>query len=126
MTAQLARFCGVGALCLATATAGLAVLHDILGMYYLTAYITSFFLGNVLGYVLNGRFTFNARVHASGGARYLLLNITLLAINSVLMKFLVDGARVWYIGAALILAVTTTPISFLLHRKFTYSASLSP
>lgn len=120
---QLARFCGVGAICLATATGGLAALHDFAGMYYLTAYGISFCLGNLLGYLLNGRFTFGARVSASGGTRYLLLNGVLLGINTVLMKVLVDGAHVWYIAACLMLAVATTPLSFLLHRRFSYALS---
>lgn len=118
---QLARFCGVGAVCLGSATAGLAALHEFTGMYYLTAYAISFCFGNLLGYLLNGRFTFGARVSASGGTRYLLLNAILLAINTVLMKLLVDGAHIWYIAACLTLAIATTPLSFVLHRRFSYA-----
>lgn len=120
MVAQLSRFCGVGALCLAVTTAGLAALHDLAGMYYLSAYAISFCAGNALGYLLNGRFTFSARVSATGGTRYLFLNTILLALSSLLMKWLVDGLHVWYIGACLMLAAANTPTSFLLHRRFSY------
>lgn len=121
LATQLIRFCGVGAICLATATGGLIALHQLGGMYYLTAYVISFCLGNVLGYVLNGRFTFGARVSAYGGSRYLLLNASLLGVNTGLMKVLVDGAHVWYIAACLILAIATTPLSFLLHKRLSYA-----
>lgn len=121
MITQLARFCCVGAICLGSATAGLAVLHELAGIYYLTAYAISFCLGNLLGYLLNGRFTFAARITPSGGTRYLLLNATLLAINTVLMKVLVDGIHIWYIAACLTLAIATTPLSFVLHRRFSYT-----
>lgn len=123
MAGQLTRFCGVGATCLAITTFGLAFLHDVAGMYYLTAYAASFCIGNLVGYLLNGRFTFSASVSAFGGVRYFLMNALLLAISSLLMKVLVDGAHVWYLGASLLLAAANAPASFLLHRRFSYSAA---
>ena len=126
MAAQLARFCSVGVICLAVSTALLAALHDLAGLHYLVAFAIAFCLANVLGYVLNGRFTFTVRVSRLGGSRYILLNGSLLVINSLLMKALVDGAHVWYIGASLLLAVVNAPLSFLLHRSFTYTAAPQP
>lgn len=119
--AQLVRFCGVGVICLAASTAVLAALHDLAHLHYLLAYALAFCFGNVLGYALNGRFTFSARLTHIGVVRYLLLNCTLLVVNSMLMKVLVDGAHIWYIGASLLLAVVNAPLSFLLHRTFSYS-----
>lgn len=121
MAAQLARFCAIGLVCLMMSTATLAALHDLVGLYYLVAFGMAFCLGSVLGYILNGRFTFAARVTRLGASRYLLLNGILLGVNSILMKVLVDGAHVWYIGASLVLALATAPLSFLLHRWFSYS-----
>jgi putative flippase GtrA len=123
MAAQLVRFAAVGLICLAVSTAALAALHDLAGLYYLVAFGIAFCLGNVLGYVLNGRFTFTVRVTRLGLSRYLLLNVILLAVNSILMKALVDGAHIWYIGASLLLALVNTPLTFLLHRTFSYSAA---
>lgn len=119
--AQLARFCGVGLVCLAASTAVLAALHDFAHLHYLLAYAVAFCFGNVLGYALNGRFTFSTRLTRTGVFRYLLLNGTLLVVNSILMKALVDGAHVWYIGASVLLAGLNAPVSFLLHRSFSYS-----
>lgn len=121
MAAQLARFCAIGLICLMMSTATLAALHDLAGLYYLVAFGMAFSLGSVLGYLLNGRFTFTARVTRLGASRYLLLNGILLGVNSILMKLLVDGAHIWYIGASLVLALATAPLSFLLHRWFSYS-----
>lgn len=118
---QLTRFCGVGLVCLALSTSALAALHDFLGLHYLLAFGVSFCLGNALGYALNGCFTFSTRLTRAGVCRYLLLNGALLVINSILMKVLVDGLHIWYIGAALLLAALNAPASFLLHRSFSYS-----
>lgn len=123
MAAQLARFGAVGVVCLVVSTATLAALHDLAGLYYLVAFGIAFCVGNILGYLLNGRFTFTVRVTRLGASRYLLLNGTLLAVNSLLMKALVDGAHVWYIGASLVLALVNMPLSFLLHRTFSYAAA---
>lgn len=122
MAAQLARFCAIGLICLVVSTSTLAALHDLAGLYYLVAFGIAFCVGSILGYALNGRFTFTARITRLGASRYLLLNGILLAVNSILMKALVDGAHIWYIGASLLLAVLNTPMSFLLHRSFSYSA----
>ena len=118
---QLARFCGVGLICLVVSTSILATLHELADVYYLLAYVIAFCAGNVLGYVLNGRFTFSTRLTRAGVFRYLLLNATLLVVNSILMKALVDGIHMWYIGASLLLAALNAPMSFLLHRSFSYS-----
>ena len=120
---QLARFGAVGVICLAASTGTLAALHDLAGLYYLVAFGIAFCVGNVLGYLLNGRFTFTVRATRLGASRYILLNTILLIVNSMLMKVLVDGAHIWYIGASLMLAAVNTPMSFLVHRTFSYSAS---
>lgn len=121
MIKQLVRFSAVGLICLTVSTSTLAALHDLAGLYYLVAFAIAFCVGSILGYVLNGLFTFTVRVTRLGASRYILLNGILLAINSLLMKVLVDGAHLWYIGASLLLAVVNTPMSFLLHRAFSYA-----
>lgn len=118
--AQLARFCGVGGLCLVVSTAALAALRDLVGLYYLVAFVIAFCLGHVMGYLLNGRYTFSVRASRVGGSRYLLLNGLFLAVNSLLLKLLVDGAHMWYIGASLLLAAANAPVSFLVHRAYSY------
>ena len=118
--AQLARFGAIGGLCLLASTAALAALRDLAGLYYLVAFAISFCLGHVMGYLLNGRYTFSVRASRAGVSRYLLLNGLFLAVNSLLLKLLVDGAHMWYIGASLLLAAGNAPVSFLVHRAYSY------
>jgi putative flippase GtrA len=118
---QLARFCAVGVTCLILGLAVLAGLHDLAGVNYLVAYVAAFILGNVAGYLLNARFTFFAgSVDHAGAARYLLVNVALLCVNTAALKLLVDGLRMWYLAAAILLAAVSAPISFLAQRLITY------
>jgi putative flippase GtrA len=98
----------------------LAGLGELAGMNYLIAYGTSFITSNVAGYMLNARFTFDVRSDHAGAARYMAVNLTLLCINTALMKLLVDVLGIWYITAAIILAAANAPIGFLAQRLFTY------
>ena len=118
---QLLRFCAVGLTCLGLSLAVLAGLHELAGLNYLIAYVASFIAGNIVGYLLNARFTFSiGAVSHSGAARYMLVNATLLGANTVALRFLVGGLHVWYLGAAILLAAINTPASFLAQRIVTY------
>lgn len=119
---ELARFCTVGLLCFAAGTALLAVLHELAGLHYLLAFGIAFVSSNLLGYLLNGRFTFAERVapDRTGAARYLLVNALLLATSAVLMRLLVERLHVWYITATFIIAAINAPVSFLTQRVITY------
>lgn len=118
---QLARFGTVGLLCFALGLIVLVALHGLAGLNYLVAYAASFIITNSAGYLLNARFTFAAgSVDRAGAVRYMLVNAALLGINTVALKLLVDGLGMWYVAAAVILAVVNTPISFLGHRRITY------
>ena len=99
----------------------LAALHSLAGVNYLLAYAASFIVGNVLGYLLNARFTFSVRsVSHTGAARYMLVNATLLCVNTAALKLLVGGLHLWYIAAAILLAAINAPVSFLAQRLVTY------
>lgn len=118
---QLARFCVVGIICLALGLTVLAAMHDLAGVDYLVAYVTAFILGNLAGYLLNARFTFFAGcVDHAGAARYLLVNVVLLCVNTVALKLLVDGLQMWYLAAAILLAAVNAPVSFAAQRVITY------
>jgi putative flippase GtrA len=118
---QLARFCVVGAICLALGLAVLAGLRDLAGCNYLLAYVVAFVCGNITGYLLNARFTFFAgSVNHAGAARYLLVNTLLLCACTAALKLLVDDLRMWYLAAALLLAVVNAPVSFIAQRVITY------
>lgn len=117
----LARFCAVGLLCFIVGLGVLVGLHELLGVYYLIAYAAAFFVTNSFGYLLNGRYAFRApRVDRAGALRYMTVNAGLLAINSLLLRILVENFHLWYLTGTLILAAVNTPISFVAHGVLSY------
>ena len=123
--AQLLRFGAVGVTCLGLSAAVLVGLHAFAGVNYLLAYAASFIAGNIAGYLLNARFTFAVRaVSHLGAARYMLVNATLLGVNTCTLDFLVERMHMWYLAAAVLLGVLNTPVSFLAQRFVTYRTSV--
>jgi putative flippase GtrA len=121
---QLLRFCLVGLACLAFSVAALAGLHEFVGMNYLLAYVITFVLANILGYLLNARFTFTIQSPSNSGAvRYMLVNATLLGFNTVALDILVSRLHMWYIAAAILLAAFNAPASFVAQRFVTYRSA---
>lgn len=119
---ELARYCTIGLLCFAVSAGLLAGLCELAGINYLLAYAASFVVSSSLGYLLNGRFTFAGRVtlESAGVLRYMLVNGALLAVNSLLLKTLVERLHVWYLGGAVVLAAINMPVSFVVHRLISY------
>lgn len=117
---QLARYSLVGLASLGLALGALAGLHVLLGVNYLVAYCVSFVASNVAGYLLNARFTFSTQSDHGGAARYMAVNAALLGVNTAAMKLLVGVLGMWYIGAAILLAILNAPVSFLAQRLITY------
>jgi putative flippase GtrA len=122
---QLLRFCAVGLTCLALSVTILAALHEFAGVNYLLAYVVTFIVANIVGYVLNARFTFSAHsMSHSGAIRYMLINATLLCINTAALGFLVGRLHLWYMTAAILLAGINSPTSFVAQRFVTYHSTV--
>ena len=121
-TAELARYCAVGLLCFAVGLGVLAGLCELAGLNYLLAYAASFVVTNGLGYLLNGRFTFagRAKVEGTGVLRYMMVNGALLAVNSMLLKLMVESLHLWYLSGTFILAAINMPVSFAVHRLVSF------
>ena len=118
---KLARFSGVGFTCFGLGLVILAGLHELAGVNYLLAYIVSFVFTNIVGYVLNARFTFRPEsVDHLGAIRYMAVNAVLLIANTAALKVLVDFMHMWYLLAAIVLAAVNMPVSFLGQWLFTY------
>jgi putative flippase GtrA len=124
---ELTRFCLIGFICFAISMGVLAGLCELGHVHYLVAFIASFLVGNVLGYLLNARYTFALapRLDRAGLSRYMFVNAGLLAVNSMLLKLLVETGHMWYLAATVILAVSNIPISFLMHRFVSYRITRS-
>lgn len=119
---EFVRYCAVGLLCFAVALAVLTGLCELAGVNYLVAYAASFVISSTLGYLLNGRFTFAGRatIEGAGVLRYMLVNGALLAVNSLLLKLMVERLHMWYLSGSLILAAINMPVSFVVHRIVSY------
>lgn len=118
---ELLRFGGIGLTCFALGLAVLTGLHELVGVNYLLAYVTSFIATNVAGYLLNARFTFAGEpVSRAGAARYMAVNAALLCANTLALKLLVERLHVWYLMGAILIAISNMPISFFAHRLITY------
>lgn len=118
---RLTSYCGVGLTCFAIGLAILVGLHELAGVNYLIAYVASFVITNITGYILNARFTFSMRsVHHAGAIRYMTVNAILLGVNTTSLKLLVALVHMWYLSAAVLLAVVNMPISFIGQWLFTY------
>jgi putative flippase GtrA len=118
---ELVRFAGIGLFCFGLGLGILTALHELAGVHYLVAYAAAFACTSTLGYLLNGRYTFGAQsAGGSGLLRYTLVNLTLLILNGLALRLLVETFHVWYLGAALVLAAINTPVSFLAHRLVSY------
>jgi putative flippase GtrA len=117
----LARFCAVSLFCFALGLGVLTGLHELAGVHYLVAYVTSFVVTSTLGYLLNGHYTFRARETGGPGLlRYMLVNVGLLLMSGTALRILVEYFHAWYLYATLALAVINTPISFVAHRIVSY------
>lgn len=117
---QLARFCTTGLACLIVSTATLVFVNDFTPFGYVFAYIVSFVTGNVLGYLINGRYTFRTALDSKGMLRYLGINVCNLTASTLLLRILVEKFHVWYVPAALSLAILSAPIIFTAHRLISY------
>jgi hypothetical protein len=52
------------------------------------------------------------------------INAVMLCLNTIALKLLVERAHIWYVTAAIILAIAVTPVTFIGHRLLTYRLTL--
>ena len=121
--AQFVRFCLAATASFLTNLGVLALLVERAGLGYQLSYVAAFAASNLVGYVLNARFTF-ARTPAVRGSgallRFITVNIILLAINSALLHLMVERFHIYYLVASVILALLSTPVAFVVHRTVSY------
>jgi putative flippase GtrA len=117
---QLGTYCFVGLASVGLALSVLAGLHALMGVNYLVAFCVSFAVSSGAGYLLNARFTFSTHSDRKAAARYVAVNAALLGVNTAAMTLLVDVLGMWYIAAAILLAILNAPVGFLAQRLITY------
>lgn len=125
---RLLRFCVIGAISYGLSMALFAALCEVAHLNYQVAFVITFLVVNILGYRLNGRFTFDMQKAWDRAAlvRYLLVNVAILLESLVAMRLLIEGAHIWYLTATMIVAAVNAPLSFIAHRIVTYRAIPAP
>jgi len=119
---QLVRFCAVGGVCYLASIAIFTVLYKFAGVHYLGAYVITFLIANLLGFLLNGRVTYSVSKAWDRGAfiRYLLVNGCLLLASLAAMRVLMDTLHVWYLTSTMVVAAANAPVSYFAHRVLSY------
>jgi putative flippase GtrA len=101
--------------------ATLISLCELAGLHYVLGYLGAFLVTNALGYLLNGRFTFAEQsTEQASMARYMLVNVVLLTVNTLALMLLVEVFHFWYVAATVLLATINIPVSFIAHRTVSY------
>lgn len=121
---EFIRFCSVGIVCYVTGLLLLAFLTEFVGLHYALSFSISFVVTNLLGFRLNGRFSFGgvAATDRRAGARYFAISAASLAANSAALVALVELGGMWYLAAVMVLTAINVPINFIAHRTWTYRA----
>ena len=119
---ELMRFATSGALCVLLNVAIVTALTELAGFHYLYAIAVSFFVVTGTGFLLNRRWTFRKKggEPARDYGRYLVVTLVNLALCLGLSSYLVDGLGIHYAIAIVVLSVAFVPVTFLLHRGWTF------
>ncbi|MDH7452389.1 glycosyltransferase [Luteimonas composti] len=119
------KFGLVGACFAVINVALLALLVSAWGMHYLAACVASFFLLNFLSYLANKSVTFRlgAKVVRGQLGRYYIVMAASLAVNLLLMYWLVAGMSLHYLVASAIVAVALSVANFFAHAAISFADS---
>ncbi len=94
-----------------------------LGLHYLLALVPAYCAGALNSYVLNRRWTFQARhvAHTTAGSRFALVTGAAIAINAVLLYLLVHHLGVAKIPAQAILTIPILAVTFPINRWWSFA-----
>lgn len=120
-TLQLAFFCAIGLLNSVFGLGVLVGLRELAGVNYLLAFVVSFIVTSVAGYLLNARFTFGVTARDRFGVvRFMLVSAVMLGATTLALRLLVEQLHLWYLTATVLVAAASAPISFAVQRIVTY------
>jgi putative flippase GtrA len=118
---RIVRFLVVGGLAVGLNLLLFWLLVGRLGWNYLLATVIVFFAGNLFGYAANRRFTFESRDRQGPEiARWYVVMGMSLAANLAAMAILVDGLRVNYLIASVVLSLGMAFVNYVAHDRFTF------
>ncbi len=101
----------------------LFLLTEYAGIHYLLSAALAFVAGVIVNYVLNRVFNFKSESEQvlRQFIVFILVSLVGLAINELLLYVFVEQFHIHYLVARPILLVIVAPITFLLHKKFTFA-----
>jgi putative flippase GtrA len=119
---KLIRFLGVGSICAAYNLAILYYLTSIFRFHYLFSFILVFITGNLLGFYLNKRYTFNTRkaLFWKELLKYYSVMTSNFILGFILMFVMVNILRIWYFYAMILLTIAGTAYNYWLHSKWSF------
>jgi putative flippase GtrA len=126
---QLGRFCTTATVTFTTSLIVLMALTEWLRINYRISYVVAFLASNATGYFLNGRWTFpesRGKTDRLTIFRFMIVNLVMLTLNSVILRLLVEKAHLWYVTATVLLAIITTPVGFFAHRTVSFGVGQAP
>ena len=116
------RFCAVGGSMALLSMLLLWLLVDVAHLNYLLAFVLTFVVVNLLGYLGSRRFAFSTtQVQLTTGLmRYFAVMALGLLVNTGAMAVLVSGLHLWPVAASAVLSAVNAPLNFLIHRRVTF------
>ena len=123
--AEFVRYGITGAICVCLNVLIIAVVSDYLGMRHLVSTAACFVSGTAVSFCLNRCWTFRRREQGAKGdlARYIAVALVQLALFIVLCDVCVDLLHIPYMLSILVLSFVLAPVTFLLHRGYSFSLS---
>ena len=126
---KLVRYIISGGTAALTNMASLFLLVQFGRVYYLYASILAFLISVAVSFTMQKFWTFHDNhvydVHAQF-ARYLVVILANLALNTALVYLLVETIGVWYLAAQLIATVIIAAIGYFAYRYFVFRDRIAP
>jgi len=126
---KIIRYLTSGAMAAASNLAALFVLVQFGHVHYLKASVLAFAMSVVVSFTMQKFWTFHDNpvydMHAQF-ARYLVVILLNLALNTALVYLLVEKAQVWYLAAQFVATVVIAVIGYFAYRYFVFRDRIAP
>lgn len=122
---EFARYGVTGLLCLALNVFGVVLLTELLGLHYLLSLGITSGIVTITGFVLNKSWTFRQQgtTAVPEFLRYALTSATAMIIGMLSCSWLVEGWRVPYSLSVAIVGIGFAPLTYVVHRGWSFGLS---
>ena len=121
---RVIKFLSVGAIATAIQYALLVIQVEVLSVSSVVASFIAYSLSSVVNYLMNYYFTFGSTAkHLQSSAKFVLVAVIGLVVNTVLMYALIEIAGVHYLFAQIISTLIVLVWNYLAHKHWTYRSN---